>query len=159
MTSRATFGAGCFWGVEMRFREMPGVTDATVGYMGGHVDNPTYKEVCTDKTGHAEVCEVVFDPERIDYETLVRAFFELHDPTQVNRQGPDVGTQYRSVIFVHDEWQREVAERVRSELDASGRFRSPIATSVEPAATFWPAEDYHQQYLARNGGSCSISGH
>lgn len=159
MTSRATFGAGCFWGVEMRFREMPGVTDATVGYMGGHVDNPSYKEVCTDKTGHAEVCEVVFDPERIDYETLVRAFFELHDPTQVNRQGPDVGTQYRSVIFAHDEQQREVAERVRSELDASDRYRSPIATSVEPAATFWPAEDYHQQYLARNGGSCSIGGH
>lgn len=159
MSEKATFGAGCFWGVEMRFREMPGVTDATVGYMGGHVDNPTYKQVCSDRTGHAEVCEVVFDPERIGYEELVRAFFELHDPTQVNRQGPDVGTQYRSVIFVHDDQQLQIAERVRSEVDASGRFRAPVATSIEPAATFWPAEDYHQQYLAKNGGSCAISGH
>lgn len=159
MSAKATFGAGCFWGVEMRFREMPGVIDATVGYMGGHVDNPTYKEVCTDRTGHAEVCEVVFDPERIGYEALVRAFFELHDPTQKNRQGPDVGTQYRSVIFVHDDDQRRAAERVASEIEASGRFKAPIATSIEPAATFWPAEDYHQQYLAKNGGSCSISGH
>ena len=159
MSSKATFGAGCFWGVEMRFREMPGVVDATVGYMGGHVDNPTYKQVCSDKTGHAEVCEVVFDPERIDYQELVRAFFDLHDPTQVNRQGPDVGTQYRSVIFVHDDQQRRIAEQVMSEVDASGRFRAPVATSIEPAATFWPAEDYHQQYLAKNGGSCAVSGH
>ncbi|RFF32416.1 peptide-methionine (S)-S-oxide reductase MsrA [Wenzhouxiangella sediminis] len=159
MSSKATFGAGCFWGVEMRFREMPGVIDATVGYMGGHVDNPTYKQVCGDTTGHAEVCEVVFDPERIDYQDLVRAFFDLHDPTQVNRQGPDVGTQYRSVIFVHDDQQHRIAEQVRSEVDASGRFRAPVATSIEPAATFWPAEDYHQQYLAKNGGSCAVSGH
>ncbi|MEE4304856.1 MAG: peptide-methionine (S)-S-oxide reductase MsrA [Wenzhouxiangella sp.] len=159
MSSKATFGAGCFWGVEMRFREMPGVVDATVGYMGGHVDNPTYKQVCSDQTGHAEVCEVVFDPERIGYDELVRAFFDLHDPTQVNRQGPDVGTQYRSVVFVHDDQQRRIAEQVKSEVDASGRFRAPVATSIEPAATFWPAEDYHQQYLAKNGGSCVISGH
>lgn len=159
MSAKATFGAGCFWGVELRFREMPGVTDATVGYMGGHVDDPTYKQVCTDKTGHAEVCEVVFDPEQIGYEDLVHAFFELHDPTQVNRQGPDVGSQYRSVIFVHDDEQRQAAERVRSEVDSSGRFRAPVATSIEPAATFWPAEDYHQQYLARNGGSCAVTGH
>lgn len=159
MSARATFGAGCFWGVEMRFREIPGVIDATVGYMGGHVENPTYKQVCTDRTGHAEVCEVVFDPDTVSYEELVRAFFGLHDPTQKNRQGPDVGTQYRSVVFVHDEEQRQVAERVKSELGSSGEFKAPIATSVEPAATFWPAEDYHQQYLAKNGASCSIGGH
>lgn len=159
MSAKATFGAGCFWGVEVRFREMPGVLDATVGYMGGHVDNPSYKQVCTDKTGHAEVCEVVFDPEIIGFEDLVRAFFGLHDPTQVNRQGPDVGAQYRSVVFVHDNEQRQVAERVKTELASSGRFKAPIATSIEPAATFWPAEDYHQQYLAKHGGSCSISGH
>ncbi|NBD95359.1 MAG: peptide-methionine (S)-S-oxide reductase MsrA [Gammaproteobacteria bacterium] len=158
MSEKATFGAGCFWGVEMRFRQMPGVTDATVGYMGGSVDNPTYKQVCSDQTGHAEVCEVAFDPDRISFEALVRSFFELHDPTQVNRQGPDVGTQYRSVIFVHDDEQRQVAERVRSELDAGNRFSAPIATSIEPAAAFWPAEDYHQQYLAKNGGSCAITG-
>ena len=158
MTEKATFGAGCFWGVEMRFREMDGVTDATVGYMGGHVDHPSYKQVCTDRTGHAEVCQVVFDPERISYETLVRAFFNLHNPTQVNRQGPDVGSQYRSVVFVHDDEQRAVAEAIKAELDGSGKYKSPIATSIEPAQTFWPAEDYHQQYLAKNGGSCSIPG-
>lgn len=158
MSEKATFGAGCFWGVEMRFREMDGVTDATVGYMGGHVDNPTYKQVCTDRTGHAEVCEVVFDPGRISYESLVRSFFELHNPTQVDRQGPDVGSQYRSVIFCHDDAQRRTAEAVRDEMNTGGRFKAPIATSVEPAGAFWPAEDYHQQYLAKQGGSCSISG-
>lgn len=159
MSEQATFGAGCFWGVEMRFREMDGVLDATVGYMGGHVEQPTYRQVCTDRTGHAEVCQVVFDPEQIGFEDLVRAFFELHDPTQVDRQGPDRGTQYRSVVFAHDQAQRSVAERVKAELDASGRYRAPIATSIEPVARFWPAEDYHQQYLAKHGGNCSISGH
>lgn len=154
----ATFGAGCFWGVEMRFRQMEGVTDARVGYMGGHVDHPTYEQVCIDRTGHAEVCQVTFDPDRISYEELVQAFFRLHDPTQVDRQGPDVGRQYRSVIFFHDDDQKAVAERVRAEAGASGRHRAPIATSIEPAARFWPAEDYHQQYLAKNGGSCAVSG-
>src|SRR5690554_3633520 len=125
----ATFGAGCFWGVEMRFRQMEGVTDARVGYMGGHVDHPTYEQVCTDRTGHAEVCQVTFDPDRISYEELVQAFFRLHDPTQVDRQGPDVGRQYRSVIFFHDDDQKAVAERVRAEAGASGRHRVPIATS------------------------------
>jgi peptide-methionine (S)-S-oxide reductase len=156
MTEKATFGAGCFWGVEMRFRELDGVVDARVGYMGGEVDNPSYEQVCTDRTGHAEVCEVIFDPQRISYESLVRAFFELHDPTQVNRQGPDVGRQYRSVIFCHDAGQEAAAAKVRAELEASGRFSRPIATSVEPAGTFWQAEDYHQQYLARRGGTCAI---
>lgn len=158
MTAIATFGAGCFWGVEMHFRELDGVVDAAVGYMGGSVDNPTYEQVCTDTTGHAEVCQVAFEADRIDYETLVREFFRLHDPTQVNRQGPDVGAQYRSVIFVHDDDQREVAQRVRDELDAAGTYKHPIATSVEPAAAFWRAEDYHQQYLARRGGVCAVQG-
>ncbi len=156
MTEKATFGAGCFWGVEMRFRELDGVIDARVGYMGGEVDNPTYEQVCTDRTGHAEVCEVVFNPEVIGYEELVRAFFSLHDPTQVNRQGPDVGRQYRSVIFTHDADQEQVAGRIMAEMDASDRFSHPIATSIEPAASFWQAEDYHQQYLARRGGTCAI---
>ena len=156
MTEKATFGAGCFWGVEMRFRELDGVVEARVGYMGGEVDNPTYEQVCRDDTGHAEVCEVTFDPQRISYESLVRAFFELHDPTQVKRQGPDVGRQYRSVIFSHDAEQEAVAARVKAELEATGRFSRPVATAVEPAGTFWQAEDYHQQYLARRGGSCAL---
>ena len=156
MTSQATFGAGCFWGVEARLRQVSGVSDARVGYMGGEVDNPSYEQVCTDRTGHVEVVQVEFDPDTVEYERLVRAFFALHDPTQVNRQGPDVGSQYRSVIFYHDPEQQAVAERVLAELDAAGRFPGPIATRIEPAATFWVAEDYHQQYLARRGGSCAI---
>ncbi len=156
MTSRATFGAGCFWGVEARLRQVSGVRDARVGYMGGHVEEPSYEQVCTDQTGHVEVVQVEFDPDAVEYERLVRAFFALHDPTQVNRQGPDVGSQYRSVIFYHDPEQQAVAERVLAELDAAGRFPGPIATRIEPAATFWVAEDYHQQYLARRGGSCAI---
>ncbi len=158
MSNKATFGAGCFWGVEVRFRELDGVVDAAVGYMGGTVEQPTYEQVCTDQTGHAEVVEVEFDASRIDYESLVREFFALHDPTQVNRQGPDVGRQYRSVVFVHDDDQRGVAEAVRAELDKSERFSRPIATAVEPAATFWRGEDYHQQYLARRGGTCAVHG-
>ncbi len=158
MSNKATFGAGCFWGVEVRFRELDGVIGAAVGYMGGTVEQPTYEQVCTDQTGHAEVVEVEFDASRISYESLVREFFALHDPTQVNRQGPDVGRQYRSVVFVHDEEQRAVAEAVRTELDGSGRFGRPIATAIEPAATFWRAEDYHQQYLARRGGTCAVHG-
>lgn len=156
MTAKATFGAGCFWGVEMRFRELDGVVDAVVGYMGGSVDHPTYEQVCSDRTGHAEVCQVTYDPERIAYKDLVREFFRLHNPTQINRQGPDVGSQYRSVIFCHDDDQRAAAERVREEVAASGRHARPIATSIEAAAAFWQAEDYHQQYLARRGGSCAV---
>lgn len=157
MIHKATFGAGCFWGVEMRFRQLEGVRDARVGYMGGHVDHPSYEQVCSDRTGHAEVCEVSFDPERIEYAELVREFFKLHDPTQLNRQGPDVGSQYRSVIFYHDDRQRDEAERVLAEVADSGGFSRPIVTSVEPASTFWQAEDYHQQYLARRGGRCAIT--
>jgi peptide-methionine (S)-S-oxide reductase len=156
MTSKATFGAGCFWGVEARFRQVPGVVDAKVGYMGGDVDRPSYEQVCTDSTGHVEVVEVQFDPARVAYETLARAFFSMHDPTQVNRQGPDVGTQYRSVIFYHDGTQKSAAENILQEMDKSGRFPGPIATSIEPAKTFWIAEDYHQRYLERRGGSCAI---
>ncbi|MGY6553870.1 MAG: peptide-methionine (S)-S-oxide reductase MsrA [Wenzhouxiangella sp.] len=156
MTEHATFGAGCFWGVEARFRQVPGVLDAVVGYMGGRTEQPSYQDVCTDTTGHVEVCQVSFDPAACDFERLVRAFFAMHDPTQVDRQGPDVGSQYRSVIFYADEQQRETAERVRAEMDASGRFPAPIATRIEPLETFWRAEDYHQRYLERRGGTCAI---
>lgn len=152
---KATFGAGCFWGVEESFRQIPGVVDAAVGYEGGNRENPTYEDVCTDRTGHAEVVEVTFDPNVISYERLLAHFFEMHDPTQLNRQGPDVGRQYRSVIFAHGEAQAEIARAELAKLQASGRFRRPIATAIEPATTFWRAEDYHQQYLAKRGVSHS----
>jgi peptide-methionine (S)-S-oxide reductase len=154
---KATFGAGCFWGVEMSFRRLDGVTDAAVGYAGGHLENPTYRDVCSHGTGHAEVVEVEFDPAQISYESLLEAFFEIHDPTQVNRQGPDVGDQYRSVIFFHSPEQRETAERTKAELEASGRFARPIATAIEPAPTFWRAEEYHQRYIEKHGGGgCAV---
>ncbi|KTG16095.1 MULTISPECIES: peptide-methionine (S)-S-oxide reductase MsrA [unclassified Guyparkeria] len=146
-TNRATFAAGCFWGVEDRFRQLPGVIEAISGYTGGHVDHPDYRQVCTGTTGHAEAVEVRFDPAEIDYEDLVRAFFAMHDPTTPNRQGPDVGTQYRSAIFVHDRTQRETAERVRSEQE--NQMSRPIVTEITDAGTFWPAEDYHQRYLEK----------
>jgi len=147
MTDKATFGDGCFWQVEATFRQMPGVVDTAVGYEGGHVDNPTYEQVCSGITGHTEVCEVSYDPERVSFEELVSKYFEIHDPTQLNRQGPDVGYQYRSVVFAHSDEQaetvREVIERIQP------RFRAPIVTEIEPAATFWRAEEYHQCYLER----------
>ena len=146
-TNVATFAAGCFWGVEDRFRQLPGVIEVTSGYTGGHVDDPDYRQVCTGTTGHAEAVEVEFDPAEIDYETLVRAFFAMHDPTTPNRQGPDVGTQYRSAIFVHDDAQRETAERVKAEFQP--QVPQPIVTEITPASTFWPAEDYHQRYLEK----------
>lgn len=151
-TATATFGAGCFWGVEARFRKLPGVSDVTVGYSGGLAENPTYREVCTDRTGHAEVAQVVYDPETITYEQLLDAFFEMHDPTQVNRQGPDVGRQYRSAIFFHDAMQEAQAKAKIEELTRSGAFSVPIATEVTPAGAFWPAEEYHQRYLEKNAG-------
>jgi peptide-methionine (S)-S-oxide reductase len=155
MDEKATFGAGCFWQVEVEYRNTPGVTDVAVGYEGGGVERPTYEQVCTDRTGHAEVVEVDFDPDEVSYEQLVERFFELHDPTQLNRQGPDVGTQYRSAIFVHSDEQREVAEAVKER--EQERFKKPIATVIEPATTFWRAEDYHQRYLEKRGlATCRI---
>lgn len=148
---KATFGAGCFWGVEARFAEMPGVLDTAAGYEGGELEHPTYKEVCTDRTGHAEVVDVTFDPSRVSYDALLDAFFGLHDPTQVNRQGPDWGSQYRSVIFARSDEQMEQAKAKIDELNASGAYRKPIATKVEPATTFWKAEEYHQRYLEKRG--------
>ncbi len=154
---KATFGAGCFWGVEATFRNVEGVTDAAVGYMGGHTDNPSYPEVCSGKTGHAEVVQVDYDPNVASYDQLLDVFWNVHDPTQLNRQGPDVGSQYRSVIFYHDEAQREAAERAKAELERSGRFQRSIVTAIEPAATFWPAEDYHQRYLEKRGlAHCAV---
>ncbi len=154
---QATFGAGCFWGVEEEFRQLPGVTDTKVGYMGGTLANPSYGEVCTDRTGHAEVVQVTFDPAKIGYEQLLDTFWKIHDPTTLNRQGPDVGTQYRSVIFYDSPAQKSSAERSIAQLQASGRFRRPIVTRVEAAQTFWPAEEYHQRYLEKQGlGSCHI---
>ena len=152
---KATFGAGCFWGVEAAFREVPGVTDVAVGYSGGHHENPSYEDVCTGRTGHAEVVEVSFDPERVSYDDLLRKFWEVHDPTQRDRQGWDVGTQYRSAIFFHSPEQREAAERSKEE--AQGRHRKPIATEITPASAFWRAEEYHQRYLEKRGqASCAI---
>ncbi len=153
----ATFGAGCFWGVEVAFRNIDGVKEAVVGYMGGHLENPTYEQICTDRTGHAEVVQVTYDPRKLSYEKLVQAFWDCHDPSQMNRQGPDVGTQYRSAIFAHSQNQRDIALGSRSDLQASGRFKADIATVVEPAQTFYPAEDYHQRYLEKRGlASCRI---
>jgi peptide-methionine (S)-S-oxide reductase len=148
-TEKATFGAGCFWGVESTFRDIPGVLDAAVGYEGGTLVNPRYEDVCTDETGHAEVVELTFDPAKVSYDKLVEAFFGLHNPTTLNRQGPDVGNQYRSVIFFHSPEQERVAQEVLQR--AQPRFQKPIVTQVEPAQTFYKAEDYHQQYLAKRG--------
>ncbi len=153
----ATFGGGCFWGVEAAFRQIPGVADAAVGYMGGTLDNPTYKDVCTDRTGHAEVVQVTFDPAKLKYEQLLDAFWQLHDPTQFNRQGPDYGKQYRSVIFFHSPEQERAARESKQRLDASGRFSKKIVTEISPAQTFWRAEDYHQRYLEKRGlAQCHI---
>jgi peptide-methionine (S)-S-oxide reductase len=157
-TEKATFGAGCFWGVEVALRQVPGVIDAKVGYSGGTVPNPTYKQVCTDRTGHAEVVEVEYDPAKVSYDKLLEVFWANHDPTQLNRQGPDVGTQYRSAIFVHTPEQEAAAKASKARLEASGRFRRPVVTEITPAATFWPAEEYHQRYLEKRGlASCHVS--
>lgn len=151
MTEKATFAAGCFWGIEATFRELPGVHEAVSGYTGGHTENPSYKEVCTDRTGHAEAVEVEYDPEQIGYDRLLDVFWNMHDPTQVNRQGPDVGTQYRSAIFFHTPEQEQEARASKAKLEASGKYRRPIATEIQPASTFYRAEEYHQQYLAKRG--------
>ncbi len=148
---KATFGAGCFWGVEEAFRQTPGVTSTAVGYAGGTLKNPTYEPVCTGRTGHAEVVQVEFDPEQISYEQLLQVFWENHNPTQLNRQGPDIGTQYRSAIFYHSPEQQATAEASKQQLEASGQFNRPIVTQIEAASEFYMAEEYHQQYLAKRG--------
>jgi peptide-methionine (S)-S-oxide reductase len=154
---KATFGAGCFWGVEVEFGRIPGVTETAVGYEGGKTERPNYKDVCTDSTGHAEVVELTFDPAKVGYEHLVEAFFNLHDPTQLNRQGPDWGTQYRSAIFFHSPEQEATAKKVIDKFTAEQKFRKPIVTQVVPAQTFWKAEEYHQKYLEKRGAvSCHI---
>ena len=155
MERKATFGAGCFWGVEAAFRQLDGVTKTEVGYEGGRLENPTYEDVCSHTTGHAEVVEVTYDPERVSYERLLDVFWAKHDPTQLNRQGWDIGDQYRSVIFFHDDEQRAAAEASKEREQPN--WPRPIVTVVEPAQTFWPAEDYHQQYLEKRGrSSCTV---
>ena len=154
---RATFAAGCFWGIEHAFRQVPGVVDAVSGYTGGRKDNPTYEEVCRTDTGHAEAVEVTFDPEKVGYEDLLNIFWTIHDPTQLNRQGPDVGSQYRSAIFYHSDAQKKLAEATKAERQGKGMFAKKIVTEITPAAIFWPAEDYHQRYVEKNGGGgCAI---
>ncbi|HEV3164043.1 MAG TPA: peptide-methionine (S)-S-oxide reductase MsrA [Isosphaeraceae bacterium] len=156
---KATFGAGCFWGVEETFRRVEGVLQTAVGYEGGHLADPTYRDVCTDTTGHAEVIQVEYDPAKVTYDRLLDVFWSIHDPTTLNRQGPDIGAQYRSVIFTHDDDQAAAALVSKQRLQSSGRYSRPIVTAIEPAATFYRAEDYHQRYLEKRGhSSCSIPG-
>jgi len=155
-TELATFGAGCFWGVEAEFRALPGVIEATSGYLGGTLANPTYEEVCSNRTGHAEVVQVRYDPALISYERLLDTFWRMHDPTQLNRQGPDVGSQYRSAIFYHTAEQRAIAESSKAAEQASDRYRRPIVTEITSASTFYPAEDYHQRYFEKHGISCKV---
>lgn len=154
---KATFGAGCFWGVQAAFDRIPGVLETAVGYEGGTLENPTYRDVCTDRTGHAEVLQVTFDPAKVSYQQLLDAFFKEHNPTQLNRQGPDHGTQYRSVIFYHSQEQQQAVAEIIARLTAEQKFQRPIVTQVVPAETFWPAEEYHQKYLDKRGAtSCHI---
>jgi peptide-methionine (S)-S-oxide reductase len=155
--SKATFAAGCFWGVEAAFRQLPGVRSTAVGYSGGTLEAPTYADVCNGDTGHAEVVEVDFDPARVSYDAILDVFWENHDPTTLNRQGPDVGEQYRSAVFFHDPEQEKTARASKEKLERSGRFRRPIVTEITPASRFWRAEEYHQQYLEKKGlASCKI---
>lgn len=157
MTELATFGAGCFWGVEVTFRNTPGVKDALVGYLGGTLANPTYRDVSSGRTGHAEVVQVEYDPGEVSYDKLLDVFWQNHDPTTLNRQGPDVGAQYRSAIFYHTPEQKRAAEESKARLGASGRFRRPVVTEITEASTFYPAEDYHQRYLEKRGlASCHV---
>jgi peptide-methionine (S)-S-oxide reductase len=158
--AKATFAAGCFWGVEATFRRVPGVISTRVGYTGGDFKNPSYKDVCTDRTGHAEAVEVEYDPGKVSYESLLQIFWENHDPTQLNRQGPDFGTQYRSVIFYHSPEQEQAARASKETLENSRRFSRPIVTQIVPAVSFYQAEDYHQQYLEKRGvASCHVGSH
>lgn len=157
MTQVATFGAGCFWGVEAAFRQLPGVSDAVSGYMGGAKENPTYQDVCSDRTGHAEVVQVIYDPGKVSYDALLDLFWRMHDPTTRNRQGPDVGTQYRSAVFYHTPEQEREALASKAKLEQSGAYKRPIVTEIEPATTFYRAEDYHQRYFEKHGVSCHIT--
>ena len=150
---KATFGAGCFWGVEETFRRIKGVTSTTVGYAGGTLSNPTYEDVCTDRTGHAEVVQVDFDPAQVSYDELLKVFWDNHNPTTLNRQGPDVGTQYRSVIFYHTPAQKAAALASKERLQQSGRYQRPVVTEITPATELYPAEEYHQRYLEKHGRS------
>ena len=157
MQEIATFGAGCFWGIEAEFRRVPGVLDAAVGYSGGHTQNPSYQEVCTDTTGHAEVVQVTFDSEKVSYDQLLNVFWTIHDPTQVNRQGPDYGAQYRTAIFFHSPEQEATAKKSKQAIETGGKLRRPVATEITPAGPFWRAEEYHQRYLEKRGAaSCHI---
>jgi len=148
---KATFGAGCFWGVEETFQKVPGVKTTAVGFMGGRVKNPTYEQVCAGTSGHAEVLQLVFDPEEVSYDQLLDVFWRCHNPTTLNRQGPDIGEQYRSVIFCHGPEQTVIATKSKETLDQAGVFPNPIVTDIEPATVFYHAEEYHQQYLAKRG--------
>lgn len=153
----ATFGAGCFWGVEEAFRVLPGVIETTVGYAGGDVENPGYEQVCGGKTGHAEVVQVKYDPETISFEKLLSVFWDCHNPTTLNRQGPDIGHQYRSVIFYHNDEQKNLAKKIKDKLEKAEKFNDPIVTAIEPFKNFYPAEEYHQKYFMKNGGAaCHI---
>jgi peptide-methionine (S)-S-oxide reductase len=154
-TQTATFAAGCFWGVESAFRQLPGVLEVVSGYTGGHTEHPTYRQVCSHATGHAEAVEVTFDPARVTYDDLLNFFWQIHDPTQLNRQGPDVGDQYRSAIFAHGNEQEQAA--IASRDREQPKQRRPIVTQILPAARFWPAEEYHQRYFEKNGGACHIT--
>ena len=156
-TEKATFAAGCFWGVEAAFRQVEGVRSTAVGYTGGTLKDPTYRDVCTDKTGHAEAVEVTYDSSKVSYDDLLRVFWQIHDPTTLNRQGPDVGTQYRSAIFFHNAEQEAAAKRSLEALQKSGTYKKPIVTEIVPASEFWQAEEYHQQYLEKRGlAHCTI---
>lgn len=148
---KATFSAGCFWHVEHLFRKVKGVTDTSVGYTGGNFDNPTYQDVCSSRTGHAEAVQVEYDPSQVSYEDLLEIFWENHDPTSLNRQGPDIGTQYRSAVFVHDEEQEKLAKTSKQKLEKSGKFKKPIVTEIKPISSFYKAEDYHQKYFEKMG--------
>jgi methionine-S-sulfoxide reductase len=156
-TEEAIFGAGCFWGVQYYFDQVPGVIKTEVGYTGGHTQKPSYEQVLTHTTGHAEATRIVFDPQKVSYETLLMQFFRMHDPTQLNRQGPDVGDNYRSAVFYKDESQKQTTQKLIEQLNSSGRYKKPIATTLEKFTKFWPAEDYHQKFSQRTGrGVCHI---
>ncbi|NNM42829.1 MAG: peptide-methionine (S)-S-oxide reductase MsrA [Chlamydiae bacterium] len=157
MREKATFGAGCFWGVQAKFKKIPGVLSTLAGYEGGTLPNPTYEDVCSNTTGHAEVVQVEFDPKKVSYQDLLKAFWLMHDPTTMHRQGPDIGSQYRSVIFYHSQIQKDLASSMKQDLERSGKFKKPIVTEIFPAAIFYPAEEYHQNYLEKHGRGVDCS--